>query len=92
MFDIPEIIEVLKSSGATDEVVEKVSSHFHNRLGDILEDMARHFGESIEEEPEESSKQFTNERLTHITHITHNSIGAKQEENNNGNITREQGI
>lgn len=84
MFDIPEIIEVLKSSGATDEVVEKVSSHFHNRLGDILEDMARHFGESIEE-PEEHSKQFTNERLT-------SSVGAKQEENNNGNITREQGI
>jgi len=88
MFDIPEIIEVLKSSGATDEVVEKVSSHFHNRLGDILEDMARHFGENIEE-PEEHSKQFTNERLTHITH---SSVGAKQEENNNGNITREQGI
>jgi len=90
MFDIPEIIEVLKSSGATDEVVEKVSSHFHNRLGDILEDMARHFGESIEE-PEEHSQQFTNERLT-LTYITHSSVGAKQEENNNGNITREQGI
>lgn len=87
MFDIPEIIEVLKSSGATDEVVEKVSSHFHNRLGDILEDMARHFGENIEEEPEEHSQQFTNERI-----INHSSIGAKQEENNNGNITREQGI
>ena len=88
MFDIPEIIEVLKSSGATDEVVEKVSNHFHNRLGDILEDMARHFGESIEEEPEEHSQQFTNERLT----INHSSTRAKKEVNNNGNITREQGI
>jgi len=86
MFDIPEIIEVLKSSGATDEVVEKVSDHFHNRLGDILEDMARYFGESIEE-PEEHSQQFTNERLTNS-----NSSTRAKKEDNNGNITKEQGI
>ena len=87
MFDIPEIIEVLKSSGATDEVVEKVSNHFHNRLGDILEDMARYFGESTEEESEEHSHQFTNERLTNS-----NSSTRAKKEDNNGNITKEQGI
>jgi tRNA(Met) C34 N-acetyltransferase TmcA len=57
MFDIPEIIEVLKLSGATDEVVEKVSSHFHSRLGDILEDMAKQFQES------EDSQHFTSEKI-----------------------------
>jgi len=80
MFDIPEIIEVLKSSGATDEVVEKVSSHFHNRLGDILEDMAKDF--------------MTSEEYTEflIEENNNSSTGAQTKENNNGNITREQGI
>ena len=89
MFDIPEIIQVLKESGASEEVVEKVSSHFHNRLGDILEDMARHFGEDIDDENiNEHSQQFTNERI--IT-INHSSNGAKKQEKNNG-ITKEQSI
>ena len=43
-----EIIAVLQSSGASDEVVEKVSTYFHNRLGEILDDMAKEFMTSEE--------------------------------------------
>lgn len=80
MFDIPEIIAVLQSSGASDEVVEKVSTYFHNRLGEILDDMAKEFMTS------EEYAQFLIEE-----NQTHSSIGAKQEEQKNG-IRTEQSI
>ena len=80
MFDIPEIIAVLKSSGASDEVVEKVSTYFHNRLGEILDDMAKEFMTS------EEYAQFLIEENNN-----NSSTGAKQEEQKNG-IRREQVI
>jgi hypothetical protein len=79
MFDIPEIIDVLRSSGATEEIVEKVSSHFHNRLGDVLDDMAKDFM---------TSEEYTEFLLEENNN--NSSIGAQ--ENNNENITREQSI
>ena len=80
MFDIPEIIAVLQSSGASDEVVEKVSTYFHNRLGEILDDMAKEFMTS-----EEYAKFLIEENNDN------SSIGAKQEEQKNG-IRTEQSI
>ena len=80
MFDISEIVQVLKDSGASYEVVEKVSAYFHNRVGDILEDMAKEFMTS-----EEYTEFLLEEK-------NNSSIGANKKEKNNGNIIREQGI
>ena len=82
MFDIPEIIEALLRSGASQEVVEKVQAYFDNRLGDILEDMAREFGE-YDESIEYSSETFTEQHLTTVP-----LRRAKIEESNNGKYNK----
>ena len=66
MFDIPEIIQVLKESGASEEVVEKVSSHFHNRLGDTFEGMAIHFGANIKEAVDTTCHSGLDRRLVDV--------------------------
>ena len=47
MFDTPEIIKVLRESGASEEVVERVKAHFTTRMGRILDEMAAYFENEI---------------------------------------------
>ena len=47
MFDIPEIIKVLRDSGASEMVVKRVEAHFTARTGEILDEMATYFENEI---------------------------------------------
>jgi hypothetical protein len=63
MFDTPEIIKVLRESGASEEVVERVKAHFTTRMGRILDEMAAYFENENEILIENKHKQFELEQI-----------------------------
>ena len=79
MFDVPEILRVLKESGASDLVVERVESHFTTRMDQILEDMAQYF---LAQEQEGDSEIFTNNNLKNNSDP---KVGKNQEAKNERN-------